>query len=113
MAPEDLVLPNGDVIGMDDFVASIGQAKALGYCITSGLVEAFTYCIAAPIFGPGRQVVATLCLVAPVDTPDDRRDALRHTLVHRGLALSTMPRFLQADDVGCRWMQGMRGCCGR
>src|ERR1700744_1872086 len=29
VAPEDLVMPNGDVIGMDDFIASIGQAKAL------------------------------------------------------------------------------------
>jgi DNA-binding IclR family transcriptional regulator len=91
VAPEDLAMPNGDVIGMDDFIASIGVAKALGHCITSGLVDAFTYCIAAPIFGPGRHVVATLCFVVPVDTPDDRRDALRDTLVNRGLALSTIP----------------------
>jgi DNA-binding IclR family transcriptional regulator len=92
VAPEDLVMPNGEVIGIDDFIASVAQAKARGYCITSGLVDAFTYCIAAPIFGPDKHVAATLCFVVPVDTPDDRCDELKNTLVHRGLALSMIPR---------------------
>ncbi len=56
VAPEDLVMPNGETIGMDDFIASVAQAKARGYCITSGLVDAFTHCIAAPIFGADHHV---------------------------------------------------------
>ena len=88
---EDLVMPNGEVIGVEDFIASVGQAKSRGYCITSGLVDAFTNCIAAPIFGSDGHIAATLCFVVPVDTPDARCDALRNTLVQRGLAISTIP----------------------
>jgi DNA-binding IclR family transcriptional regulator len=91
VAPEDLVMPNGDVITIADFVESVGRAKALGYCITSGLVDAFTYCIAAPIFGTDGHVTATLCFVVPVDTPDHRCQELKDTLVQRGLALSMIP----------------------
>jgi DNA-binding IclR family transcriptional regulator len=88
IAPEDLVLPSGESIAMDDFIASVAQARSQGHCITSGLVDAFTHCIAAPILGPDGHVVATLCFVVPVDTPEDRRNALRDTLVRSGLALS-------------------------
>ena len=88
VAPEDLVLPGGEAIAMEDFIASVAQARSQGYCITSGLVDAFTHCIAAPILGPNGHVVATLCFVVPVDTLEDRRDALRDTLIRSGLALS-------------------------
>lgn len=89
VAPEDLVLPGGDTITLDAFIESVARARADGYCITSGLVDAFTHCIAAPIFGPDRRVLATLCFVVPVDTAADRCVMLRDLLVRRGLELST------------------------
>ena len=89
--PEDLAIPNGQRISLDGFIDEVRQAQANGYCMTSGLVDAFTHCVAAPIFGPKRQVVATLCLVLPVDTTAERCDALRDLLIQRGLALSTLP----------------------
>jgi DNA-binding IclR family transcriptional regulator len=92
VAPGDLVMPNGDTIAMNDFIASVGQAKARGYCITSGLVDAFTHCIAAPIFGPEGHVAATLCFVVPVDTSGERCDELRDALVRRALGLSALPK---------------------
>jgi DNA-binding IclR family transcriptional regulator len=92
IAPEDLVMPNGEVTAMDDFIATVAQAKARGYCISSGLVDAFTCCIAASIFGANNHVAATLCFVVPVDTPDRRCEELKNTLMQRGLALSIIPK---------------------
>lgn len=89
LPPEDLAVPNGEVVGIDDFIASVRQARSRGYCITSGLVDAFTHCVAAPIFGPNGQVAGTLCFVLPIDTPPSRCDALTDMLVRSGLALST------------------------
>lgn len=86
---KDLILPSGNAIALEAFIESITRARADGYCITSGLVDAFTHCIAAPIFGPDRRVVATLCFVVPVDTEADRCVMLRGLLVRRGLELST------------------------
>src|ERR1700735_1479914 len=63
IAPEDLVMPKGEVTAMACFLAAVAAAKARGYCISSGLVAAFTCCIAAPIFGPNNHVAATLCFV--------------------------------------------------
>lgn len=91
VAPEDLAIPNGEVIRIEDFITSVHEARSRGYCITSGLVDAFTHCLAAPVFGPGGHVAGTLCFVLPVDTPVKRCDGLRDLLVERGLALSTLP----------------------
>ena len=97
---EDLAIPNGQRISLDGLIGEVRQAQASGYCMTSGLVDAFTHCVAAPIFGPKGQVVATLCLVLPVDTTTERCEALRDLLMARGLALSTLPR--EGGSVGAR-----------
>jgi len=94
VTPADLVLPNGETIAPEAFIASVARARSDGYCITSGLVDAFTHCIAAPVFGADRRVLATLCLVVPVDTSEARCAMLRNLLVARGLALSTLPAHL-------------------
>jgi DNA-binding IclR family transcriptional regulator len=89
VTPQDLVLPSGEAILLEGFIESVGQAREAGFCITSGLVDAFTHCIAAPIFGADRRVVATLCCVVPVDTAAERCSMLRDLLMKRGLGLST------------------------
>ncbi|WP_292628572.1 IclR family transcriptional regulator C-terminal domain-containing protein, partial [Mesorhizobium sp.] len=50
VSEDDLVLPDGRRLLLDDFIADIATAGAAGYCVTSGLVDAYTKCLAAPIF---------------------------------------------------------------
>jgi len=88
--PADLRLPNGEEIGLEEFLAAVAQAREDGWCITSGLVDAFTHCIAAPLRDAVGDPVATLCFVVPMDTPASRVTALRDELLaaSRKLALA-------------------------
>jgi DNA-binding IclR family transcriptional regulator len=55
----DLVLPDGRKIELDDFIDDIARARVTGYCVTSGLVDAYTKCLAAPVFSaPGARGAA-------------------------------------------------------
>jgi DNA-binding IclR family transcriptional regulator len=56
----DLVLPDGRRLLLDDFVADIAAARSVGYCVTAGLVDAYTKCLAAPVFSAPGHVEATL-----------------------------------------------------
>src|SRR5262245_40157669 len=50
----DLVLPDGRRLLLDEFLADIAAALKAGYCVTAGLVDAYTKCLAAPVFSaPG------------------------------------------------------------
>ncbi len=89
IAPEDLVLPDGRRIDIDDFIDAIGQARRDGYCLTKGLVDAVTQCLAAPIYGAEGNVEATICLVLPVDLSEDQTDALRDRLLQSSRVLSS------------------------
>lgn len=88
ITPEDLVLPDGRRIDMDDFLESIVEARRVGYSMVAGLVDAFANCIAAPIFSPTNRVDATLCLVIPRDVPQKRLEELVALLVERAKKLS-------------------------
>jgi DNA-binding IclR family transcriptional regulator len=85
---DDLILPDGQEIHIDEFIASVEAAHRDGYCITSGLVDAYTHCIAAPVLDYQRQTAATICFVVPVDTAPARILELRDTLVRSGQSLS-------------------------
>jgi DNA-binding IclR family transcriptional regulator len=89
IAPEDLVLPDGRRIDIDDFIDAIGQARRDGYCLTKGLVDAVTQCLAAPIYGAEGNVEATICLVLPIDLSEDHTSALRVRLLKSSQALSS------------------------
>ncbi|MCP8940391.1 IclR family transcriptional regulator [Alsobacter sp. SYSU M60028] len=91
LKPGDLDMPNGQRLGVDEFVASVRQAREEGFCITSGLVDAYTHCLAAPIRDHNHGTVATICFVVPIDTPAQRIAQLRDTLVASGHALSVNP----------------------
>ena len=56
--------------------------------MTSGLVDPFTHCIAAPVRDRLDRVAATLCFVVLVDTAPERIDMLRDTLIASAQALS-------------------------
>ena len=89
IAPEDLVLPDGRRIDIGEFIEAIGQARQDGYCLTKGLIDAFTQCLAAPIYGAEDNVEATICLVLPIDLSDAQTGILREKLLQSSRALSS------------------------
>ncbi|MDX8490601.1 IclR family transcriptional regulator [Mesorhizobium sp. VK22B] len=88
ISEEDLVLPDGRKIELDDFIEDIGKARVTGYCVTSGLVDAYTKCLAAPVFSAPGKVEATMCLVVPIDTSEERTAELVALLRERAAKLS-------------------------
>jgi DNA-binding IclR family transcriptional regulator len=100
--PDDLVLPGGKAIEIDEFIAAVAEAGRDGYCITSGLVDAYTHCIAAPVLDQTGHAAATLCFVVPVDTPAARLDELRDVLVESGRSLSLMKARADGPDARIR-----------
>ncbi|PDQ22514.1 ArsR family transcriptional regulator [Mesorhizobium sanjuanii] len=88
VSEDDLVLPDGRRLRLDDFIADIATAKATGHCITSGLVDAYTKCLAAPVFSAPGKVEATMCLVVPIDTSEAKTGELIALLRRRAASLS-------------------------
>ncbi|OBQ78966.1 IclR family transcriptional regulator [Mesorhizobium sp. WSM3873] len=88
ISPDDLVLPDGRKIELDDFIDDIAKARVTGYCVTSGLVDAYTKCLAAPVFSAPGKIEATMCLVVPIDTSEDRTGELVALLRDRAARLS-------------------------
>lgn len=88
VADDDLALPDGRRLLLEDFIADIAVAEAAGYCVTSGLVDAYTKCLAAPVFSAPGKVEATICLVVPIDTSVERTSDLVALLRSRAARLS-------------------------
>ncbi|HEX4766471.1 MAG TPA: IclR family transcriptional regulator [Lichenihabitans sp.] len=89
--PEDLHPPRGAPMTIGAFIEAVAEARRQGFCITSGLVDPFTHCIAGPIHDRLGRVTATLCFVVAFDTPPERIKALRDTLLTSGHVLSLAP----------------------
>jgi DNA-binding IclR family transcriptional regulator len=85
---EDFRLPDGRVIDARDFVADIARARVEGSCMTNGLSDRFTCCLAAPIRDRRGIAVATLCFIIPVDSSDARKKELLGLLVEAAAELS-------------------------
>jgi len=88
VSEDDLVLPDGRKLRLDDFIDDIAKAGVTGYCVTSGLVDAYTKCLAVPVFSAPGKVEATMCLVVPIDTSDERTGSLIGLLRDRAARLS-------------------------
>jgi DNA-binding IclR family transcriptional regulator len=82
---DDFVLPDGRRIDSDAFMAEMDAARAKGFARTTGLVDRFTTCLAAPIHDPSGRCVATVCFVVPAETDAARQnemiDVLKTTAV--------------------------------
>lgn len=89
IADEDFTLPDGRRIDKDDFIEAIAKVRADGFCLTKGLVDAVTQCLAAPIYGAEGNVEATICLVLPIDLSDDQTGVLRDRLLQSSQMLSS------------------------
>jgi DNA-binding IclR family transcriptional regulator len=60
---EDFLLPSGQRVEPVCFHEEVLRAKRDGYCITSGLVDDFTACIAVPVHDAGGVAVGCVCVV--------------------------------------------------
>jgi DNA-binding IclR family transcriptional regulator len=67
--PEDFTLPDGRHIVVANFLQEIHAAEEAGYCVTSGLIDSLTQCLAAPIRDRAGKTIATLCAVVMIDRP--------------------------------------------
>jgi DNA-binding IclR family transcriptional regulator len=84
----DFRLPDGRTVEPAAFVAEVAHARTEGSCMTNGLSDRFTCCLAAPIRDRRGVAVATLCFVVPIDTAEDRKRALLDMLVAEATGLS-------------------------
>lgn len=60
---DDFVLPSGRQINPDVFHDELTQARRDGFCITTGLVDDFTECIAVPVRNADGIAAACVCFV--------------------------------------------------
>lgn len=88
---QDFVLPDGRRIERDAFLRDIAEAREQGFVRTTGLVDRFTTCMAAPVRDAARRCIATICFVIPADTGEAEQKAMIDTLVASAEKLS-VPR---------------------
>lgn len=88
---EDFSLPNGVVLSPDAFYKEVREADAEGICITSGILDNFTKCIAVPVRTAAGHNVATMCFVLPLGMEKDREDELVAVLRESQRRLSHYP----------------------
>ncbi|PWC37875.1 IclR family transcriptional regulator [Azospirillum sp. TSO35-2] len=77
---DDFTLPDGRRIVEDEFLRDIDQARGQGFVRTTGLVDRFTTCLAAPVRDPAGRCIATICFVVPADTDEDAQQTMIDTL---------------------------------
>jgi DNA-binding IclR family transcriptional regulator len=85
---KDFRLPDGRVVELDRFAAEVAKARAEGRCMTNGLSDRFTSCLAAPIRDRHGICVATICFIIPVDSPNEHKRDLLDRLVAAARELS-------------------------
>ncbi|MGQ9366214.1 IclR family transcriptional regulator [Azospirillum sp. ST 5-10] len=85
---EDFVLPDGRRTVPEAFVAEVARARENGYACTTGLVDRFTTCLAAPVRDAAGLCVATICLVIPADTDEGLLAGMIEALCASGRRLS-------------------------
>ena len=85
---EDFQLPDGRVVDAKSFVADIARARTEGSCMTNGLSDRFTCCLAAAIRDRRGIAVATLCFIVPIDSAAERKRELLDRLVESARELS-------------------------
>ncbi len=89
--PEDFALPNGVVLSPEAFYEEVRIADAEGICVTQGILDNFTKCIAVPIRSGSGQNLATMCFVLPQAIEKTREDDLIATLRDSQRRMSQYP----------------------
>ncbi len=94
--PEDFILADGRRIDPLQFCAEVAQARARGEWMTTGLVDDFTRCMAAPVRDSRGVAVACICLVVVRDRPGEETDRWLALLRDSAARLSHMPATMGA-----------------
>ncbi|WFU06137.1 IclR family transcriptional regulator (plasmid) [Rhizobium sp. CB3171] len=92
----DLTLPDGRSVDLEDFARECSEAKKKKLIVTTGLINSFTQCMAAPIWNSNGIVEATICFVLPIDVSEDHKTALGAELVRTAEGLSIGNNYLTA-----------------
>lgn len=85
--PDDFILPNGERLATDVFIAQVRLACAEGFFSFDSIADTFTHCFAAPVRDSAGVCVATLCIVAP------REDARRNHAHYRDVLIECAHRL--------------------
>ena len=85
----DFVLPDGERLAPDDFLAQVHAARSPRYFSCDTCVDSYTHCFAASVIDDSGTCVATLCLVVPRSEAHQRNDELRMALVEEARDLSS------------------------
>ncbi|MCE3027810.1 IclR family transcriptional regulator [Salinicola sp. DM10] len=89
LVPEaDFVLPSGEQIDIDAFLAEIEHTRQRGYALTEGLVDSFACCMAVPIHEGDTIARATLCFTVGRNADQVRRETLVEALREAAATLS-------------------------
>lgn len=80
---DDFILPDGQQLPLDTFLAEIRGAGAEGFFSFDSVADTFTHCFAAPVKDAQGVCIATLCIVAP------RADALKNYADYRRVLIDS------------------------
>jgi DNA-binding IclR family transcriptional regulator len=92
---EDFRLPDGRWIDPEQFYEEICRARKNGFCITRGLIDNFSCCMAAPVRKDSGVTIGCMCLVVP-----DGRAADKELLSHLKDSADSLSRYAR-DLAGC------------
>jgi len=85
--PQDFILPGGERLPAQAFIAQVRAATAQGFFSFDSIADTFTHCFAAPVRDSQGACVATLCIVAP------REDARAHYQAYRRVLIDSAQRL--------------------
>jgi DNA-binding IclR family transcriptional regulator len=86
--PDDFVLPNGDRIAPDAFLAEVRDAARVGWFTFNSAMGTFTRCFAAAVIDADGRCLATLCLITPKEEGQANRQAYLEALTGAARDLS-------------------------
>jgi len=85
---DDFRLPDGRTVDAIEFLDEVARARADGCCMTNGLSDRFTCCLAAPVRDRKGIAVATVCFIVPIDMAERHKRELLDLLKREAEDLS-------------------------
>jgi DNA-binding IclR family transcriptional regulator len=85
---DDFILPDGDRLPLEQFLAEIRQAGREGFFSFDSVADTFTHCFAAPVKDPNGVAIATLCIVAPRADAKNNYNDYRRVLIDSANSLA-------------------------
>lgn len=92
--PEHYLLPNGERLTPEGFLADIEATRGKPVYIARGWVDPHVTCIAAPLLAPGGDCPAALSLVMPLHEIDSREEELCAAILAAARHLSEQLRIM-------------------